>query len=399
MAADAFTEEILAYVGGEDYASVPFNSAAAKRQVGSTFKPIVYATAIEQGIPPCQYVPNELRTYSDYEDWTPENAGSEYGGEYSVIGGLVNSVNTIAVQLIFQAGIKKVVALAESMGLSDIPAEPSIALGTPSLSLEEMMRVYGAFAHRGVLPTYSYVLRIENRDGDVLYDRNEPVVDERVMSRRTAEVLDYGLRQVARRGTGAGLYSRFGIQSEVAGKTGTTQNQADGWFMGYTRDVVVGAWVGGQYPSIRWRSLSQGQGARTALPIVGRFLRGYERARGVTRLPDLPEDVLLDTECEDYMDEMELYPYDEGERIEDMLRVIMERRRQRGERGSGREPRAGAAERNRERERARERRNRELAERRRERERMQKERDRERKREARRERRRQAIEKIFGKPD
>ena len=401
VVADAYTEEMLAYVGGEDYSVVPFNSASAKRQVGSTFKPIVYAAALEQNVSPCDYYPNELRTYADYDDWAPENSGGEYGGEYSVVGGLVGSVNTVAVQLVFEAGVQRVQELARSLGLRDVPAEPSIALGTPSLTLEEMARVYGAFAHRGLLPEYAYVLRIEDRDGEVLYERNEPVSNPRVVSRHTAEVMDYALRQVARRGTGAGLYGRYGVQSDVAGKTGTTQDQADGWFMGYTRDLVVGAWVGGQYPSIRWRSLARGQGARTALPIVGRFLRAYERARGVTRLPELPDDVLLDADCADFIDEVPLdtvaaNPF--AATLEEILRRRREDREAR-RRDSGSEVRAGAAERNRARQRAREERNRVAAERRRERQRAAKQRDRERARADRRERRRKAIERIFGNPD
>ena len=399
MVADPYTEEVLAYVGGEDYATVPFNSASAKRQVGSTFKPIVYAAALEHGVAPCQYFPNELRTYADYKDWTPENADGEYGGEYSLIGGLVGSVNTVAVQLVFEAGIARAKSLAAAMGLMDVPAEPSIALGTASLSLEEMTRAYGVFARRGLLPTYGYVLRIEDSEGEVLYERNEPVEDTRVLSRHTGEVMDFALRQAARRGTGAGLYSRFGIESEVAGKTGTTQDQADGWFMGYTRDLVVGAWVGGQYPTIRWRSLSQGQGARTALPIVGRFIRGYEVKRGVTKLPPLPEDVLLDVTCEDYIDEVELNPFEEDRDFASIMEAIRERRRQReAQRGTGREPRVGVDERNRQRRRAAEAQRRAREEQRRDRERAAQQRDRERRREARRERRRRALEKIFKKP-
>jgi penicillin-binding protein 1A len=155
---------------------VPFNSAVAERQVGSTFKPLVYATAIDRGMAPCDYLPNELRTYTDYDDWTPENSGGEYGGEYSLTGGIVNSVNTIAVQLIFAVGPENVKNLATAMGVANVPAEPSIALGTPSLTLEEMLRVYGTFARAGKVPAFEFITRIETRAGKVLYDREPPTV-------------------------------------------------------------------------------------------------------------------------------------------------------------------------------------------------------------------------------
>jgi len=302
MAADPETQEVLAYVGGTDYFAVPFNSAVAERQVGSTFKPLVYAAAIEEGMSPCDYLPNELRTYTDYDDWTPENSDGEYGGEYSLTGGIVGSVNTIAVQLIFAVGPKKVKALAAAMGVDNVPSEPSIALGTPSLSLEEMLRIYGTFSRDGRVPEFDFITRIETRSGKVLYDRNPTNDPNRVINSRTSEMMDYMLRQVAARGTGRGLSARYGVRSEVAGKTGTTQNQADGWFMGYTDDLVFGAWVGGAYPSIRWRNLSNGQGARTALPIVGKFLRRYEKKYGVSQLPDLDENLLMEVDCQDFIE-------------------------------------------------------------------------------------------------
>ena len=407
VVADPHGAAIRAYVGGTDFGAVPFNSAAARRQVGSTFKPVVYAAAVEDGAAPCEYFPNELRTYTDFEDWTPENADGEYGGEYSLTGALVNSVNTVAVQLAFRVGPRRIAALAEQLGLSGVPAEPSVALGTPSLSLEDMVRVYGTFARGGTVPEYRLVSRIETHEGEVVYEADEPESVGRVFAPHTARTLDYMLRQVASRGTGAGLRSRYGVQSEVAGKTGTTQNQADGWFVGYTRDLVVGAWVGGAYPNIRWRSLSQGQGARTALPVVGRFLRAYERKAGVSRLPEVPEDILWDADCPDHVDYGEDIFADEYEPgdFERLFDDIFRNRRQRNAPSERTDPRAraepspGAAERNRERARQREEANRRLEEARRERDRQRRSADRERRKEERRERRRRALERVFGGPD
>jgi len=220
-------------------------------------------------------------------------------------------------------------ALATKMGLTNVPAEPSIALGTPSLTLEQMLHVYGTFARAGRVPEFDFITRIETRTGKVLFDRNPTNDPERVFNSRTAEMMDYMLRQVAVRGTGRGLASRFGVQSEVAGKTGTTQNQADGWFMGYTDDLVVGAWVGGAYPSIRWRNLSDGQGARTALPIVGKFLRSYEKKYGVSQLPDLTEDLLLEVDCQDFISYEDSLFEDEGASeidFDELFKKIFEKR-------------------------------------------------------------------------
>ena len=401
IAADPHTGDVLAYVGGGDFEVVPFNSAAARRQVGSTFKPIVYAAAVERGVEPCDYFPNEQRSYPEYDDWTPANADGEYGGEYSLTGALVGSVNTVAVQLAFRVGPERIVDLAEAMGLEGVPAEPSIALGTPSLSLEDMARVYTAFARGGTTVPLRMIARIETRDGELLYEAPEPA-ERRVFSARTGLNMDYLLRQAAGRGTGASLASRYGVRSEVAGKTGTTQDQADGWFMGYTRDLVVGAWVGGAYPDVRWRSLREGQGARTALPVVGRFLADYERERGVSELPELPEGLLYYADCEDFLEAGE----DEGGFLRDLFR----RRDRRPEARDDRRRRPTAdrpptrpsypTQRSAEQRNRRVEANRELDRRRRAREAEARKRDRDRKRAARQQRMKRAFDQIFGeRPD
>ncbi|MFK8056191.1 MAG: transglycosylase domain-containing protein [Saprospiraceae bacterium] len=396
MVADPKTQDILAYVGGTDYFAVPFNSAIANRQVGSTFKPLVYATAIERGMSPCDYLPNELRTYTDYDDWTPENSGGEYGGEYSLTGGIVGSVNTIAVQLIFAVGPEKVKALAAAMGVTDVPAEPSIALGTPSLTLEEMIRVYGTFARAGRVPDFDFITRIETRSGKVLYEREAKEDPNRVFNSRTAEFMDYMLRQVATRGTGRGLTSRYGVQSEVAGKTGTTQNQADGWFMGYTDDLVVGAWVGGAYPTIRWRNLTDGQGARTALPIVGKFLRSYEKKYGVSQLPDLREDLLMEVDCQDFISYDDSLFDDEGDTEIDFDAIFKKLFKEQAER-KVENPRSNRTSEQQRRQDAQRRSNEEKQRKRQERAAEQRQRERLRKKDARQKKVRKVLDKVFKK--
>ena len=305
------TGDIFAYVGGEDHLAIQYNSAAAKRQVGSTFKPVVYAEAIEQGRQPCDYLENRKIVYPKVnkgEDYVPENADGRYGGYYSMTGALVKSVNTIAVAMADSVGTQRVVEMASKLGLKDVPDDLASALGTASLSIEDMIRAYAAFAEEGKLPTFRMVGRIETREGKTIYEAPQTMPLRRVMSINTAVAIDYMLRQVARRGTGSDLAVRFQVESEVAGKTGTTQDQADGWFVGYTTDLVFGAWVGAEYPNIRWKSLSAGQGSKTALPIVGKFLRAYEQEHGVTQLPELSEDDEFRFRCPDR--KWSLYEYD-----------------------------------------------------------------------------------------
>ncbi len=310
VVADHHTGEVLAYVGGGDHFAVQYNSAAAKRQVGSTFKPVVYAQAIELGRQPCDYLANKKISYPSgkEEDYTPENSDGRYGGYYSMTGALVKSVNTIAVAMADSISTKRVVEMAKKLGLEGVPDDLAAALGTASLSVEEMIRAYSAFAQNGRLPTYRMVARIETREGKVIYEAPTTMASKFAMTPTTATSMDYMLRQVSERGTGSDLALRFGVESEVAGKTGTTQDQADGWFVGYTRDLVFGAWMGAAYPNIRWKSLSSGQGSKTALPIVARFLREYERERGVTELPELSEDDEFRFRCSDRR--WSMYTYD-----------------------------------------------------------------------------------------
>jgi penicillin-binding protein 1A len=151
LAMDPRNGHVRAWVGGVDFKHRQYDHVTAKRQVGSTFKPIVYAAALEQGALPCDYFPNEVRTYADYENWRPENSENLYGGFYSMKGALTKSLNTITVQLMMQAGIDNVINLANRMGISsDLPQKPAIALGAGDISLKEMVTAYGVFANMGI---------------------------------------------------------------------------------------------------------------------------------------------------------------------------------------------------------------------------------------------------------
>ena len=272
MAMDPFSGELKAYIGGNDFRYFKYDHTTSKRQVGSTFKPIVYLGALEAGISPDAYFANERKVYEDYDNWSPENSHDEYTGFYSMEGALSKSINTIAVEVLMQAGISNVVDLSKRMGIdSDLPPYPSLALGTASVSLQEMVCAYSELVNGGRKVTPYYLKAIESNSGKVLEEFQNIQPDEQVASPENCYIITQMLKSVVNDGTGSAIRSVWGIDSEFAGKTGTTQDQADGWFIGMTPTLVAGAWVGGEDPSIHFRSLGEGAGGRTALPIVGQF--------------------------------------------------------------------------------------------------------------------------------
>ena len=276
MAMDHHNGYVRAWVGGTNFKYFKFDHNLSKRQVGSTFKPIVYAAAIQDSVRPCQFFPNQL---VKLEDWEPHNADERYGGYYTMVGALQKSVNVVAAQLIERVGIQKTIDLATKMGVTaKLPREFGISLGAADISLYDMMKVYGTLANKGVRPDPVVVLKVTDRNGNVLYDYEEELkkdpklnLSERALTVDQAATMTRMLQQVINYGTGARLRSGFGIQGDFAGKTGTTQNQSDGWFICYNPELVTGAWVGGESPAVRFRDMSLGQGSAMALPIVAWF--------------------------------------------------------------------------------------------------------------------------------
>lgn len=276
LAMDPDNGHILAWVGGINHRHYKYDHVLSRRQVGSAFKPFVYSTAIERGAMPCEYRRNVLRTYEDYEEWTPQNASEDYGDRYSLQAALANSINTITVDLMMDTGIEPVIEMARDLGIrSPIPSEPSIALGTAELSLMEMTNAYAAFLNGGTPPEPMLITAIYNSEGEKIYDFELSAGDseesEPAMSHETAAAMIQMLQKAVDDGTGSTLSTRFGISHAVAGKTGTTQQFSDGWFMGLTPDMAFGTWVGGSLPRIRFRN-EMGYSSQTALPIAGHFL-------------------------------------------------------------------------------------------------------------------------------
>jgi penicillin-binding protein 1A len=274
LAMEPQSGKIKAWVGGIDFAHFKYDHVKAKRQVGSIFKPIVYAAALEEGISPVEYLPNERKIYKEYDNWSPRNADELYEGSYSMEGALAESVNTIAVDVLLESGIQNSIALAEEMGIeSTLPKVPSLALGTANISLYEMIQVYATLANRGSHTAPYYIAKIEDSKGRLIVDLSVSREENRfVLSPQNADIINHMLEAVVNDGTAKSLRSVYGLRGELAGKTGTTQSQADGWYIGYNSKLVVGTWVGAEDMRIHFNSLALGQGASMALPIYGKFM-------------------------------------------------------------------------------------------------------------------------------
>lgn len=292
LSTDPTTGHVKAWVGGINYKHFQYDHVKqGKRQVGSTFKPFVYATAINQlGLSPCDEFPNTPYTipagkYHLEEDWTPRNSGEEYGGLRSLKNALANSINVISANLIDRTTPQNVVRMAKNLGVeSDIPPVPSVALGTVDLSLYEMVGALGTFANKGMYVKPMMILRIEDKNGTIL-EEFTPETKE-VLSESIAYTTISLMEGVTLYGSGIRLRTTSGkypdnvatgypykFENPIAGKTGTTQNQSDGWFIGMVPNLATGVWVGAEDRSVHFVDIYRGQGASMALPIWALYMK------------------------------------------------------------------------------------------------------------------------------
>lgn len=272
LVVDPHNGNVLAWVGGPDYKHFQFDHIMARRQAGSVFKPIVYAKALQSGARPCEFMPNQKITYSQYDDWAPQNANEEYKGRYSVAGALANSVNTISVHLCMRSGIQNVIELAKVMGItSELPATPAIALGAADISLWELTGAYTAFANDGKKSNLQFITSIVNEKGTRIY-QSKPIITE-LFEPGLAHDMTNMLRLAVDKGTAHELRDNYRLNGMIAGKTGTTQEHRDGWFMGYTSSFLAGVWVGADNPAIHFSGMQQGRGSAMAMPVWAGFYR------------------------------------------------------------------------------------------------------------------------------
>ncbi len=277
MAMDPYSGHVKAWVGAISHDHFKYDHVTSKRQVGSTFKPIVYAAAMEHGISPCTYYPNSKITYPQFQNWSPRNSDGDYGGSYSMGGALTNSVNTVSVQVVLEVGVRRAIEIARKMGVvSDIPKSPTIALGTPDISLKEMLTAYSTFVNGGYRVDPKMLLKIQDRNNRTVFESKDSYYkysSPQVLKTEVTDAMINMLQGVVDNGTGRRLRYRYKFDQQIGGKTGTTQSQSDGWFIGVTPKLVAGTWVGGQDRRVRFQSIRLGQGANMALPVYAEFMK------------------------------------------------------------------------------------------------------------------------------
>lgn len=273
---DPSSGAVRAWVGGNDHRYLPYDLVTAKRQVASTIKPVIYAAAIERGFLPCEYLDNEKKTYADFEDWAPDNFDRDtIAGEVAMWYALAKSMNRPTVDLYFRTGVDTVRQTFKALGLPTKDVDkPAVSLGASSISLRELVPAYGAFAMRGKRVEPQLITKITDAQGKVIFQAKAPRGIQAIAP-ATAAAVTAMLQRVIDQGTGASLRSRFGISSEFAGKTGSSQDYGDAWFVAYTPALVVGTWVGAFDPSVHFNS-ALGTGSQLALPIAGIVLKEIE---------------------------------------------------------------------------------------------------------------------------
>ncbi|MDB2456700.1 transglycosylase domain-containing protein [Flavobacteriaceae bacterium] len=324
MSMDPKTGHVKAWVGGFNYKHFQYDQVyQGRRQIGSTFKPFLYATAIDQlRLSPCDILPDALfciepLKHGNVDAWCPKNSGNKYGQMRTLKNALANSVNTVSARLMDKVGPRPVINLARKMGITSyLPRVPSIALGTPDISLLEMVGAYSTFANKGIYVKPIMITRIEDKNGTVLFEVVPETTD--VLSEESAYVTIDLLKGVTEAGSGIRLRHEgadqenyayqnvvtgypYKFENPIAGKTGTTQNQSDGWFMGMVPNLVTGVWVGGEDRAVHFEDIAFGQGATMALPIWAMYMRGaYEIPELGISLEDfeVPEKLTIPIDCD-----------------------------------------------------------------------------------------------------
>ncbi len=345
MSMDPQTGHIKAWVGGMNYRHFQYDMVKqGKRQVGSTFKPFVYAAAIDQlHLSPCDTLPRqqitiEANKYGNPEPWTPSNDGGNYDGYMTLKAALANSVNTVSARLMDKIGPQQVVKMAKNLGVEeDVLPVPSIALGTHEVSIYEMVGAYSTFANKGVYTKPVFITRIEDKNGTILFQFTPETKD--VLSAETAYTTVKLLEGVTQSGSGSRLRTvgrdkydaafreiitgyPYQFTNPIAGKTGTTQNHSDGWFMGMVPNLVTGVWVGGDDRATRFASITYGQGAAMALPIWGMYMKSCYDDETLNISKDefeRPPNLSIEVDCAKFNEEAKNNLLDEVEEVPDEI--------------------------------------------------------------------------------
>ena len=311
LSMDPKNGQIRAWVGGNNYKHFKYDhvNQSSKRQVGSTFKPFVYTLAVDNGISPCSVYPNKPVQFEGYPDYNPGNADEEYTtGDMTMYRGLQFSVNLIALNVLKNLGpdaIKQVINIAKKMGVeSEMGPYPATALGTADISVFEMTGAFSTFANNGVWIKPNYLVKITDKNGNLIY---EPKVESReALSEQTSYVMCKMLEKVTTHGTAAKIKYQYAIQGAVGGKTGTTQNYSDGWFIGITPTLTTGVWTGFEERAIHFRSMDLGSGSAMAMPIFGNYMKAVQQQKLVEIVPNWTapkSDLTIELDCDKFKPE------------------------------------------------------------------------------------------------
>ena len=304
--------DLKAWVGGIDFRFFKYDHVLSERQVGSTFKPFVYLSALENELSPFNYYPAEQRVYEDYDNWSPSNSNGKYDGFYSMEGALSQSVNTVSAEIIIQTGIENVIATARELGVeTDLPKVPSLALGVASMNLKELLFAYATLLNGGTRTEPYYLRSVSDNEGNLLAEFERPAPQKTMLNEVNCRIVTHMMETAVNEGTGTRIRTTHRIPGDFAGKTGTTQNHSDGWFVGLTPNLVTGCWVGAEDPGIHFRTITYGQGSFMALPVVGKFfgkLYSDQRYRQLqfAQFPNLEEELLADLDIPRYKEILEI---------------------------------------------------------------------------------------------
>ncbi len=324
MSMDPITGYVKAYVGGPNFNYFQYDMAMkGRRQVGSTIKPYLYTLAMENGFSPCDETRHVEQTLIDENGkaWSPRNASAKrYGEMVTIKWGLANSDNWVTAYLMSKLSPYQLVRLIHSFGVKNQQIDPvvSICLGPCEISVGEMVSAYTAFANKGIRTAPLFVSRIEDNEGNVLADFTPHM--EEVISEESVYKMLIMLRAVINEGTGGRVRRVYGITADMGGKTGTTNNNSDGWFMGFTPTLVSGAWVGGEERDIHFDNMTDGQGAAMALPIWGLYMKKVyaDKSLGYSQEDefDIPEGF---DPCKDILDSDEAPAIEENEGLDNLF--------------------------------------------------------------------------------
>lgn len=292
--------KIRAWVGGNHYRYLPYDLVLSRRQIASAFKPILYTAGLMAGFTPCTYLENEEKDFEEYEGWRPQNFDKQSGSEIAMWYALAHSVNLPTVDLYFKTGVGLLNQTCHDLQLPESTDDyPSVSLGSMDISLFEIVRAYGAFAYNGMITEPVMIDSILDAKGNILY-QGGPARNQVAIPKEIARQITAILQKAIDEGTGNSIRNRFGIRMDLAGKTGTSQDFTDAWFISYTPGLVIGTWVGAMSPQIHFMSVN-GTGSALALPVAGMIWKKIENSPPLRKQYsanfEIPESVIDEMDC------------------------------------------------------------------------------------------------------